>query len=117
MDLKPFYRSRKLAYALGTLVAALIIVVLPTLGLNLEPETVDLLSDMLPLVFVLGFLTITGHTVTDIAAQWKEGVAAKSIEEALQLLLDALFEPEDEEPIPQDEIDAKLETTLDKIPK
>lgn len=92
---KPFYRSRKLAYTVGTFLAALIVAALPTLGLDLEPETVDMLGEMLALVFVLGFLAITGHTLTDIAVQWREGVKAQSLREALDDLLDELLTEDD----------------------
>jgi len=95
---KPFWKSRKLAYALGTFLAALVVALLPTLGLALEPETVDMLGEMLSLVFVLGFLAIAGHTATDIAAQWQEGVVAKGLDEAAHDLLEALFELLDDKP-------------------
>lgn len=95
---KPFYRSRKLAYTVGTFLAALIVAALPTLGLDLEPETTDMLSEMLALVFVLGFLAITGHTLTDIAAQWQEGVKTQTLRDALNDLLDELLTDESEEP-------------------
>jgi len=94
---KPFWKSRKLAYALGTFLAALVVALLPTLGLALEPETVDMLGEMLSLVFVLGFLAIAGHTATDIAAQWQEGVVAKGLDEAAHDLLEALLDLLDEE--------------------
>lgn len=111
MDIKPFWKSRKLAYALGTFLAALVIAVLPTLGLNLEPETVDMLGDMLSLVFVLGFLAIAGHTVSDITAQWREGVAGKGLEDAAHDLLEALFEllDEDEPDAPTPEVAKEVE--------
>lgn len=98
MEPKPFWKSRKLAYALGTFLAALVVALLPTLGLALEPETVDMLGEMLSLVFVLGFLAIAGHTATDIAAQWQEGVVAKGLDEAAHDLLEALFELLDDKP-------------------
>ena len=106
---KPFWKSRKLAYALGTFLAALVVALLPTLGLALEPETVDMLGEMLSLVFVLGFLAIAGHTATDIAAQWREGVVAKGLDEAahdlLEALLDLLDEEGEEEPeVPPQEV-------------
>ena len=97
MNTKAFYKSRKLAYALGTFLAALVVALLPTLGLALEPETVDMLGEMLSLVFVLGFLAIAGHTATDIAAQWREGVVAKGLDEAAHDLLEALLDLLDEE--------------------
>lgn len=50
MDAQPksFVRSRKLAYALGTFLAALVLAVLPTF-VDLEPETLEALEDVLHL--------------------------------------------------------------------
>lgn len=95
MDTKAFYKSRKLAYALGTFLAALVITLLPTF-VALEPETLDALKTMLPLVFVTGVAALFGHTITDVAHQWKEGVAGKGLEDAAHDLLEALFELLDE---------------------
>lgn len=91
---KPVYKSRKFIYALGTFLAALFVWALPQLvelipDAHMTPEQTKLMTDMLPLVFVVGLSLIAGHTVTDVAAIWKEGVKAKSIAEALQLLLDS----------------------------
>ena len=97
MNTKAFYKSRKLAYALGTFLAALVLTVLPTL-VDLEPETLDALETMLPLVFVTGVAALFGHTFTDVAHQWKEGVAGKGLEDAAHDLLEALFELLDDEP-------------------
>ena len=95
MDTKAFYKSRKLAYALGTFLAALVLALLPTFA-DVEPETLDALETMLPLVFVTGVAALFGHTITDVAHQWKEGVAGKGLEDAAHDLLEALFELLDE---------------------
>lgn len=97
MDTQPksFIRSRKLAYALGTFLAALVLALLPTFA-DVEPETLDALETMLPLVFVTGVAALFGHTITDVAHQWKEGVAGKGLEDAAHDLLEALFELLDE---------------------
>ena len=97
MNTKAFYKSRKLAYALGTFLAALVLTLLPTL-VDLEPETLDALETMLPLVFVTGVAALFGHTFTDVAHQWKEGVAGKGLEDAAHDLLEALFELLDDKP-------------------
>ena len=89
MESKPFYTSRKFAYALGTFLASLVLALLPAL-VDLDAETSDMLESMLPLVFVIGALVITGHTVTDVMAVWKEGVAYKSLQEAAHDLIDAV---------------------------
>lgn len=110
MDPKPFLQSRKLAYALGTFLAALVLTLLPTL-VDLEPETLDALETMLPLVFVTGVAALFGHTITDVAHQWKEGVAGKGLEDAAHDLLEALFEllDEDEPDAPTPEVAKEVE--------
>ena len=87
--MKPIWKSRKLVYSLGTVLAALVLTFLPQL-VTLDPETEALLSDVLPMVFVIGLSLIAGHTVTDLMALWKEGVAGKPLAEALHDLIDAI---------------------------
>lgn len=89
MQPKPFYKSRKFAYALGTFLAALVLVVLP-MAVELDPEVTGMLEEMLPLVFVIGIMLITGHTITDVMAIWREGVIGKELKEAAHDLIDAL---------------------------
>lgn len=110
MDTKSFYKSRKLAYALGTFLAALVLTLLPTL-VDLEPETLDALETMLPLVFVTGVAALFGHTFSDVAHQWKEGVTAAGMEDAAHDLLEALFEllDEDEPDAPTPEVAKEVE--------
>ena len=91
--MKPFYTSRKFAYALGTFLASLVLALLPAL-VELDAETTDMLETMLPLIFVIGALVITGHTVTDVMAVWKEGVKYKTLQEAAHDLIDAVPIPE-----------------------
>lgn len=83
-----FYRSRKFAYALGTFLAALLLVALPLVA-EVNDETMEMLKTMLPLVFVIGILVITGHTVTDVMAVWTEGVQYKDLRTAAHDLIDA----------------------------
>lgn len=83
-----FYRSRKFAYALGTFLAALLLVALPMVA-EVDGETMEMLKTMLPLVFVVGILVITGHTVTDVMAVWTEGVQYKDLRTAAHDLIDA----------------------------
>lgn len=91
----PFYKSKKFVYAVGTLLAALVIAVLP-MAVDLDANTVDMLEAMLPLVFVIGAMVITGHTVTDIMAVWSEGVKTKDLKTALLEMVEVL--PLDEVP-------------------
>lgn len=92
---KPIWKGKKFAYALGTFVAALVVAILPA-AFDMDAATVDMLESVLPLVFVIGALAITGHTLTDIMAVWKEGVQAKSWPEAGHDLIDVIANPEQE---------------------
>ena len=96
MEPKSFWKSRKLAYALGTFLAALVVALLPTV-VEVDQETLDALETMLPLIFGTGIAALAGHTLTDIAHQWREGVQAKNLQEAAQDLLEILFDLLDEE--------------------
>lgn len=92
---KPFYKSKKFAYAVGTFLAALVVAVMPMIA-SLDAETLDMLETMLPVIFVIGALLITGHTVTDVAAVWMEGVKFKALKEAAGDLLESVPLPERE---------------------
>lgn len=87
--MKPFYRSKKFLYALATFLAAAVIAALPMV-VALDDETVAMLEQMLPLVFVMGALVIAGHTVTDVMAVWREGVASTDLRQAAHELIEAL---------------------------
>lgn len=89
MTSRPFYTSRKFAYAVGTLLASLVLALLPAV-VELDAATTEMLETMLPMIFVIGALVITGHTVTDVMAVWKEGVKYKTLQEAAHDLIDAI---------------------------
>lgn len=116
--MKPFWKSRKFVYALGTALAALVLAFLPEVVV-LDPETQDLLGEMLPLVFVIGLSVILGHTVTDVAAIWRSGVQGKPLADALKDLIDALTEAlQEERPIENlDEIKAHIQDLLSNLPE
>lgn len=116
--MKPFWQSRKLAYALGTALAAAVLAFLPQF-VTLDPETQELLSEMLPLIFVIGFSLIFGHTVTDVVAIWREGVQGKPLVEALKDLIDAIEEAlQEERPIENlEEIKAHIQDLLSNQPE
>jgi len=97
MESKPFWKSRKFGYAAGTLAASLILALLSSVE-GVSPDVQAALADMLPTVLVMGILLITGHTVTDVVAIWKEGVEAKDLRDAIVDLIDAIMGPDDEEP-------------------
>lgn len=87
--MNPFYKSKKFLYALATFLAALVIAALPMI-VSLDDDTLAMLEQMLPLVFVMGALVIAGHTVTDVMAVWREGVVSKDLRQAAHELIDAL---------------------------
>ena len=103
--MKPFYKSRKFIYALGTLIAALIVALLPAgaeaVGQTLSPETLAMLEKMLPLVIVLGLSALAGHTVTDLMALWTEGVQAKNLKQAIIDLIEEIDLAEADEIVPE----------------
>jgi hypothetical protein len=45
----------------------------------------------------MGVLLITGHTITDVVALWRDGVAGKELKDAIIELIDAILEPDDED--------------------
>lgn len=93
--MKPFWKSRKFAYAVGTFLAALVLALLP-MAVTLDEPTTAMLEQMLPLIFVIGALVITGHTVTDVVAVWKEGVESQTLRDAAHALIEAVPLPERE---------------------
>lgn len=96
MEVKPFWKSRKFGYALGTLLASLAVALLSSVE-GVSPDVQAALAQFLPTILVMGVLLITGHTITDVVALWRDGIAAKELRDALVDLLDALMEPEDED--------------------
>jgi hypothetical protein len=77
-----FWKSRKFAYALGTLIAAVLVALLSGVQ-GITPEQVNMLQAILPGVLVIGSLVIFGHTATDVVATWREGVPFVEWEDAL----------------------------------
>ena len=101
--MKPFWKSRKFGYTVGTLLASLLIALLAGVE-GVTPETKAALADVLPGVMTLGALLVLGHTVTDSVAVYKEGVPALDLKDALQdvvvQILDELFADDEPEPVP-----------------
>lgn len=87
---KPFYKSKKFVYALATFLAAIVVWLMPLAATDMTQEQLDMLNTMLPGIFVAGGLLIAGHSATDIAAIWLEGVKAKPVKEALNDLVEAI---------------------------
>jgi hypothetical protein len=85
---KPFYKSKKFAYAVAGVLAAFILALLPSL-FTLTAETQALLEDVVPAVVLICVLLLTGHTVTDIAYAWAERPQAQPLGQALHELIDA----------------------------
>jgi len=90
----PFWKSKKFVYALATFLAALVVSILPLFSSDMNQETVDMLQQMLPLIFAVGLLIITGHTVTDVMYIWKEGLTFKNLKDATHELVEAIPLPE-----------------------
>ena len=88
MTEKPFYKSKKFAYAVAGVVTAVILALLPSI-VTLTPETEQLLEDVIPAVVLMFVLVLTGHTVTDVAYAWAERPQAQPLGEALHELIDA----------------------------
>lgn len=91
MEDKKWYKSRKLWYALGTVVALVSIGYGgPHMGLSSSS-----VSTLLYLIFSAGFLLITGHTLTDIrlTPAVLQGIAAQGRVDRLLELLPQLLEP------------------------
>lgn len=91
MESKPFWKSRKFGYAVGTLLASLLVAVLANVD-GVNPDVQAALNQVLPTLFVMGALLITGHTITDVVAIWSDGVAAKDLKDAVIDLVDALLD-------------------------
>lgn len=100
MEVKPFWKSRKFGYAVGTFLASLVLALLSSVE-GVSPDVQAALAGMLPTALVMGVLLITGHTITDVVALWRDGVAGKELKDAVVDLIDAILEPEDEEPAPE----------------
>jgi hypothetical protein len=91
--MNPFWKSKKFVYALATFCAALIVALAPTFAdwanIELKPETLDMMDQMLPLIIAMGLLVITGHTATDLMYLWTEGIKSKELKEAAHDLIEA----------------------------
>jgi hypothetical protein len=96
MESKPFWKSRKFGYALGTLLASLAVALLSSIE-GVSPDVQAALAQFLPTIMVMGVLLITGHTITDVVALWRDGVAGKELKDAIIELIDAILEPDDED--------------------
>ena len=95
MESKPFWKSRKFGYALGTLLASLAVALLSSVE-GIAPDVQAALAGFLPTILVMGVLLITGHTITDVVAIWRDGVAGAELKDAIIELIDAILEPDDE---------------------
>lgn len=98
---KPFWRSRKFGYAVGTLLAALLLRLLASVD-GISPDVRAALTDFIPTVIVMGVLLITGHTVTDVIALWKEGVQAVNLRDAVLEVIEVLLDAMEDTGAPED---------------
>lgn len=58
------FASRKFIYALTGVIVALVLALLPSV-VDLEPETVTMIEDVLPQLILVILLVIGGHTLSD----------------------------------------------------
>jgi hypothetical protein len=98
MEAKPFWKSRKFGYALGTLLASLAVTLLSSVE-GIAPDVQAALAQFLPTIMVMGVLLITGHTITDVVALWRDGVAGKELKDAVLELIDAIMDAMDDDVI------------------
>ena len=84
---KRFYESKKFVYAMVTFVVSFVLAVLPSV-LNLKPETVTALHEMLPFVALFGLSVIYGHTAMD-ALSLAKGAQVLSLQDAFAEVLEA----------------------------
>ena len=89
--MKPFWKSKKFIYALATLIAAIIVAVLPSVA-TLDAETDAMLKDVLPGVLAIGIALIAGHTITDVTAIWSNRPAYQPLQPAAHDLINATVE-------------------------
>lgn len=90
MSEKPFYMSKKFVYAAISLVAAVIVAILPT-ALELDEEQTKTLNEIVPVVLAFGFALIGGHTIMD-ALSMAKGAQLPGVSDAIQELIDAIKE-------------------------
>jgi hypothetical protein len=89
--MKPFWKSKKFIYALATLIAALIVALLPSVT-TLDAQTDAMLRDVLPGVLAMGIAVIAGHTLTDVTAIWFNRPIHQPLATAAHAMIDAAGE-------------------------
>ena len=92
MKEQPFYYSKKFAYAIVMLLAAVALALLPS-ALKLDAQQTDTLNNMIPYVLGFGFALIGGHSVLD-ALSMAQGLQVPTINEAVEGVIDAINDPE-----------------------
>lgn len=91
--MKHFWQSRKVIYAVATLVVAVVMAVLPKY-VGLDQQTVDTLQNLLPGVVAVGVVLIAGHTLTDAVAVWATRPQYKVLKDAVQDVIKLAMEDE-----------------------
>jgi hypothetical protein len=85
---KPFYASKKFAYAAVTVLASLVLALLPA-ALELDATQTETLNEIVPYLLGLGFALIGGHSIMD-ALSMAKGVQVPDISEAIEELKNAI---------------------------
>lgn len=91
MKSKPFYTSKKFAYAAFTILASVAVILLPV-ALDLDATQTEQLNEIVPWLLGFGFALIGGHSVMD-ALSMAKGVQIPDLEEAYNNLKDAITNP------------------------
>ena len=66
---KPFWKGKKFVYAVSMLAAVILLTLLPSIaaevGLPLEPESQEALTEIIPGIVVVFAMVIAGHSLQD----------------------------------------------------
>lgn len=88
------FASKKFVYAVTSIIMYLVVAYLPALtaefGLSLSPETLDQINANMPLVLVLGFALLGGHTLMDALSMYT-GYQPKTLNESGHDVIDELL--------------------------
>lgn len=91
-----FYKSKKFAYAVTMLVAAIAIALLPA-ALKLDATQTATLNEMVPYVLGLAFALIGGHSLMD-ALSMAKGTQVPTVSLAIEGVIEAIENPNADAP-------------------
>jgi hypothetical protein len=89
------FKSKKFVYAVTSVVMFLVVAYLPALsaeiGLTLSVGTLKTINDNAPLILVLGFALIGGHSIQDALSLWGGYQPSPVLKDAIKDILDELL--------------------------